>query len=609
MDYSSLKKELQKYKTIFDKSSDLTTIIDVRGFVCEFNEASNKKYGYVKQDLPLDYRKIIYHDDIEKLRQLFGKIYMAGVNLTKNLDLQRIENDEQYRRESIAQFDSLGINQETARIFNKDRNKVFEVEFDLSLLIDYDSLAIDGFLLTYEDVTERNLYRKKMEESEDKYRALFKFMPIFSMLVDFSGKAVELNYESIEEYGVDQENKTITYRNFVYKDDHEKAENLFIALYKNAGEIKKLWKNGTISREECFKRIRKLEIRDEPLRLTNKDGTRLFDGEFSARIWIGEKDLEIKGALITSKDVSERNLYRHKLEDSEKKYRELVENKTRDIIFSLDRNGCFSTINKNITEKLGYLEDNLRGKHISSILFDDTLDKNKINTTTFLQNLERVMSIGAKDVRINAVCKHKFLGEPVTLQFKIDPFYENDEIVGILGFATELSDDPLRDYLNEERICFEIENKLTLADEICFKLTRNLKKFFSQQKINLIRIGLREIIFNAIEHGNLGLSFNEKTKAKEADTYQELLRKRQNMRKNRGKKVYIEYTLNEKSVTYIVRDEGNGFDYKKLMKNISPQANNIMLQHGRGLIIVKSIFNKMTFNKTGNEVRLYLKIK
>lgn len=41
----------------------------------------------------------------------------------------------------------------------------------------------------------------------------------------------------------------------------------------------------------------------------------------------------------------------------------------------------------------------------------------------------------------------------------------------------------------------------------------NLPKYLDKKTTNTIKLGLREIIINAIEHGNLNIGFEEKTQA------------------------------------------------------------------------------------------------
>lgn len=43
------------------------------------------------------------------------------------------------------------------------------------------------------------------------------------------------------------------------------------------------------------------------------------------------------------------------------------------------------------------------------------------------------------------------------------------------------------------------------------KICERLNRYFSYPVVNTIRICFREILINAIEHGNLGITFDEKT--------------------------------------------------------------------------------------------------
>ena len=287
----------------------------------------------------------------------------------------------------------------------------------------------------------------------------------------------------------------------------------------------------------------------------------MFETELSARLWLGE-GLEIKGALLSAIDVTERNACRRRLEESEGKYREILEKKTRDIIFSLDGRARFVLVNGNIREKLGYSEESVIGNNIVDILYRDPVDRNNINRDTFLENINRVLKDGATNVRFNAVCDHHYTGDPITLQFRLDPVLENGTVTGVTGFASETSEDPLMDFVREETLAYDIDNRITIADEVSFRVTRNLLRYLPDGKTSLIRLGVREMIVNAIEHGNLGITYEEKTACQKNQSYLDLIRERQRNEENRNKKVHITYRLDRDGAVYTVGDEGNGFNHE-----------------------------------------------
>ena len=115
---------------------------------------------------------------------------------------------------------------------------------------------------------------------------------------------------------------------------------------------------------------------------------------------------------------------------------------------------------------------------------------------------------------------------------------------------------------------------------------------------------MREIIINAIEHGNLNISFEEKSKATNDGNYLEFVLSRQKDPNYKDKKVTIEFLLNSNKVMYKIEDEGNGFNYREIIQKIQNTVDEDMLAHGRGLRMAFNIFDEVKFNKKGNQVLL-----
>ena len=159
-------------------------------------------------------------------------------------------------------------------------------------------------------------------------------------------------------------------------------------------------------------------------------------------------------------------------------------------------------------------------------------------------------------------------------------------------------------FLEEEYQTYSIDNSLSAAEDICYRLVRNILRYADENEIILIRTGLREIIINAIEHGNLQISFNDKSEAMRNGNYYSLLQTRQNSPENIKKKVKISYELNQYSVKYIITDEGLGFSKEE--KNAGAGKNNTGF-HGRGILMAKNIFDTIKYNKSGNSVTLVKK--
>ncbi|MCS5711836.1 ATP-binding protein [Candidatus Berkiella aquae] len=124
---------------------------------------------------------------------------------------------------------------------------------------------------------------------------------------------------------------------------------------------------------------------------------------------------------------------------------------------------------------------------------------------------------------------------------------------------------------------------------------------FNEKKIEL---GLNEVFFNAIEHGNLNISNKEKTELRVQNHWQEEIQKRLNEPEHRLKYVDVQVDITPDLICIKVTDQGNGFDWKALEENALPSP---LAYHGRGLLVAKSMcFDNLEFSKKGNQVYCWI---
>jgi anti-sigma regulatory factor (Ser/Thr protein kinase) len=110
-------------------------------------------------------------------------------------------------------------------------------------------------------------------------------------------------------------------------------------------------------------------------------------------------------------------------------------------------------------------------------------------------------------------------------------------------------------------------------------------------------------LLNAIEHGNLEISFLDKSEQRGVGKYLELIHKKRSDPRLAKRRVRINYKLDEKGVYYTVRDEGPGFNWR--MARTGHDSGEINLSsHGRGLLLAAHYVDKLTFNAKGNEVNI-----
>lgn len=142
-----------------------------------------------------------------------------------------------------------------------------------------------------------------------------------------------------------------------------------------------------------------------------------------------------------------------------------------------------------------------------------------------------------------------------------------------------------------------------LIKEICIEISDCI----DEANINLFAAALYEVAINAIEHGNLGISYETKKEWIEKSIYQEKLAELLKSEKAKNTFVMISLEVEESSLTLTVQDEGSGFKPQKEMEKIIKE--DFMRNCGRGMMMMKSYFDEIKYNDTGNSITLIKKIK
>lgn len=114
-------------------------------------------------------------------------------------------------------------------------------------------------------------------------------------------------------------------------------------------------------------------------------------------------------------------------------------------------------------------------------------------------------------------------------------------------------------------------------------------------------IGLTELMMNAIEHGNLNISCQQKKEFQKQGRLFEEVSERLESDEYKDRVVKVDYECNDKYVTVIIEDQGEGFEWKNYA------ADNIEINNtdfsGRGIMIAKSMsFDDVEYNEKGNKV-------
>lgn len=120
----------------------------------------------------------------------------------------------------------------------------------------------------------------------------------------------------------------------------------------------------------------------------------------------------------------------------------------------------------------------------------------------------------------------------------------------------------------------ELYNIKTALNEIlCF--LREASPKMKNDELNELRLIFSELMCNAVIHGN---------------------------KQDLTKKVRVAIEISNNTVDAVISDEGHGFDYISFLKKVT-STENLTIDHGRGIYLVYSLTDSMSFNMQGNQIR------
>lgn len=144
-------------------------------------------------------------------------------------------------------------------------------------------------------------------------------------------------------------------------------------------------------------------------------------------------------------------------------------------------------------------------------------------------------------------------------------------------------------FKTEDADIFPIINQITL----------HLQKIASPSEILNLKIGIEEMLKNAVEHGNLCIKAEEKSEALKAGRFGELIEKQLKDSNNASKKIYVTAEVTPTQLSVKIKDEGAGFNWQALPEL---QAESLLHYSGRGIFLTRIYFDEVLYNEKGSEV-------
>jgi FixJ family two-component response regulator/anti-sigma regulatory factor (Ser/Thr protein kinase) len=113
-------------------------------------------------------------------------------------------------------------------------------------------------------------------------------------------------------------------------------------------------------------------------------------------------------------------------------------------------------------------------------------------------------------------------------------------------------------------------------------------------------IALEEALLNAIYHGNLEVS--SRLRESDDEAFHALAAERRELSPYRDRRVKVTARMSPRRATFLIADEGPGFDVSRIPDPTAPE--NIDRPCGRGVLLMRTFMNSVRYNATGNQVTL-----
>lgn len=294
-----------------------------------------------------------------------------------------------------------------------------------------------------------------------------------------------------------------------------------------------------------------------------------------------------------------------KLEIAEAKYRHLVDDSS-DLIFQMDEEGRILSMNKTAKALLGFSPEEMLGRTLYDFIPDGFEGDPELNRNIVREQVREFLE-GQTLANFRTTLRKKHMYEPVDVQVSLQKNLIHWK-VEIVGKISRLNEDVSQRFLEKEKGSYVITNNVTHAEVLSQRLSERVMRYFPATVVNTIRICFREILINAIEHGNLGISFDEKSAAIENSDYMEFLLARQKDPRYADKRVTVDYLINGKVLMFRITDDGRGFDHRSFLERAKNDPYLAMLEHGRGIIMTRNVFDSVVYNEEGNQVILTKRI-
>ncbi|MFX1503082.1 MAG: PAS domain-containing sensor histidine kinase, partial [Promethearchaeota archaeon] len=331
---SNLKNSKEKYLNIINNMMEGYFEIDLKGNFVYVNTYFCKILNYSKEELiGKNYRVIYEKKTCERLFNIFTQIYKTGVPHPPEAVIKVVTN----------------------------KGKLLYVEGSIHLLYDPEGNKI-GFYGLAQDTTKEIINKQKLKEFELKYSNILENMMEGYYETDLRGNFVYVNAEYCKIVGYSK-------KELLGKD------------YRNFYKME-----GLSDLREIFTQVYKTEIPHAPTGLvklvTNKNKLIYFEGPIDLIHNSKGKKIGFYGLI---RDITKRKIAEQKLKESEKKYRNILENMMEGY-FEIDLENNIIFFNNSFKKIMGYSKEKLLNEKFNRFLSPHSKKRIALRLNNILEN-------------------------------------------------------------------------------------------------------------------------------------------------------------------------------------------------------------------------------
>ena len=171
----------------------------------------------------------------------------------------------------------------------------------------------------------------------------------------------------------------------------------------------------------------------------------------------------------------------------------------------------------------------------------------------------------------------------------------------------EKKNEKLISCLKRATFAYELDNDFALVDPLVETVQEVISGMGLVGFNERVRLGVafKEAILNAMVRGNLELDHLQMPDVRERDPdggEENPLVQRQLDPKYKGRKVRVDVTVDRGEVTFVIGDDGPGFDVNAVPGSGDPHT--LEPDQGRGLWLIYTFMDEVNLNEKGNEITM-----